>query len=230
MIKIQNTQKTYRRFKLSIETLTINKGESFGLVGNNGAGKSTLFNLILDLIKASNGNILSKEEDVSKTEEWKIYTASYLNEGFLIDFLSPKEYFEFIGKLHNKNSEDIKEIVEKYKDFLPEDFLQIKKYIRDLSAGNKVKVGIVATFIGNPEILILDEPFAHLDPRSQIQLKNILNELNAERKVTLLISSHDLNHITEVCKRISILEDGEIIKDFETNENTLEELEHYFSV
>ncbi len=228
MIKIQNILKTYSRFKLTVEELTINKGESFGLVGNNGAGKSTLFNLILDLIKASSGNILSKEEDVSKSEEWKNYTASYLNEGFLIDFLSPKEYFEFIGKLHNKNSEDIKEIVEKYKDFLPEDFLQIKKYIIDLSSGKKV--GIIATLIGNPEILILDEPFAHLDPRSQIQLRNILNELNAEKKVTLLISSHDLNHITEVCKRISILEDGEIIKDIETNENTLKELEQYFSV
>jgi len=229
MIEIQNIKKNYNRFKLSVETLKINKGESFGLVGNNGAGKSTLFMLLLDLIKATSGYVLFKEKDVSKTDEWKNYTASYLNEGFLIDFLNPKEYLEFVAKLHNKNNSDVVELVEKYKEFLADDFLENKKYIRDLSAGNKVKVGIMATLIGNPEIIILDEPFAHLDPRSQIQLKKILTDLNSQKQVTLLISSHDLNHITDVCKRISVLENGQIIKDITKNENTLYELEIYFS-
>jgi ABC-2 type transport system ATP-binding protein len=81
----------------------------------------------------------------------------------------------------------------------------------------------------DPEILVLDEPFPHLDPSSVIRLKRILKELH-EKGVTLLISSHDLNHVTEVCDRIVLLEKGKIINDIETTDNTLKELEKYFAV
>jgi len=230
MIKAVNLLKKYKRFQLSIENLEIEKGESFGLVGNNGAGKSTLFNLIMDLIKPDKGNVAIKEYEVSKSKEWKFFTSAFLNNGFLIDFLTTKEYFHFIGKLYNKTAQELDLLANEYKDFLPEDIFSQKKYIRDLSEGNKVKIGIIASLIGNPEILILDEPFAHLDPRSQIQLKNILKKLNLDKQTTLLISSHDLNHLTDVSKRICLLENGKIIKDFQRNENTLKELENYFSV
>ncbi len=229
MIKATNLLKKYKRFQLSIENLEIEKGESFGLVGNNGAGKSTLFNLIMDLIKPEQGKISIKEYEVSKSENWKSFTSAYLNSGFLIDFLTTKEYFTFISKLYNKTSQELEMQINAFKDFLPEDILSQKKYIRDLSEGNKVKIGIIASLIGEPELLILDEPFAHLDPRSQIQLKNILKKLNDENQTTLLISSHDLNHVTDVSKRICLLENGKIIKDFQRNENTLTELESYFS-
>jgi ABC-2 type transport system ATP-binding protein len=230
MIEIKNLFKAYKKFKLSVESLSIKQAESFGLVGNNGAGKTTLFYLMLDLLKAGSGSVELKNIDVSKSQDWKFFTASYLNEGFLIDFFTAREFFLFIARLYKKDIQYIENLVNSYKDFLPDDILTSRKFIRDYSQGNSVKIGIIAALIGEPKILILDEPFAHLDPRSQIQLKNILKTLNSEKQVTLLISSHDLNHITDVCKRICLLENGKIIKDLETNSTTLPELEKYFSV
>ena len=104
-----------------------------------------------------------------------------------------------------------------------------KKYNRELSAGNKNKLGILASFLPEPEILILDEPFSNLDPSSQSWLKSKLKKLN-EEGVTILISSHDLKHVTEICSRILLLENGTIIKDTNTNTETLVELESYFNV
>ena len=223
MITINNIKKSYEgKSVLDIPSLTIPHGENFGLVGNNGAGKTTLFSLLLDLIKASNGEILSKETNVASTEEWKKYTGSFLDEGFLLDFLTPNEYFEFTGKLYGMNKSDVNDFLNPYSEFFNDEILGSKKYIRDLSKGNQKKVGIAAALLGNPEILILDEPFANLDPTSQIRLKAIINDLRVEK--TVLISSHDLNHVTEVCNRIVVLDKGEVVKDIETSPATLEEL------
>jgi ABC-2 type transport system ATP-binding protein len=153
-----------------------------------------------------------------------------LDDGFLVDFLTPIEYFEFVGGLYGYNADDVSEFIEKHHDFFGKDILSNKKYIRKLSKGNKSKVGVMAAILCKPEILILDEPFANLDPSSQIRLKNMLRELNAEHNTTLLISSHDLNHITEVCTRIVLLEEGEVIRDIKTSRETLVELEKYFAV
>jgi len=83
--------------------------------------------------------------------------------------------------------------------------------------------------IGQPEVVILDEPFANLDPTTQIRLKTTLKKINEETSSTLLISSHDLGHITEVCERIVVLNKGEIIKDLKTSDETLKELEQFFA-
>jgi ABC-2 type transport system ATP-binding protein len=228
MIDVNNLTKVYGKTTvLDISQLKITKGESFGLVGNNGAGKTTFFSLILDIIRASTGSILSKEQDVKLSEHWKDYTGAYLDESFLIEFLTPEEYFEFIGNLHGLTKEQNHERLTRYFEFFNGEVLNKKKYIRELSKGNQKKVGIVGALLAEPEILILDEPFPHLDPSSVIRLKKILKELN-EKGTTLLISSHDLNHVTEVCNRIVLLEKGKIISDNETNENTLKELEKYF--
>ncbi|GAL69326.1 ATP-binding protein [Jejuia pallidilutea] len=101
--------------------------------------------------------------------------------------------------------------------------------MRDLSKGNQKKAGIVAALIGNPEVVILDEPFANLDPTTQIRLKGIVKDLAETRGVTVLISSHDLLHVTDVCERIVVLEKGEVVKDLVTNEATLKELEAHFA-
>lgn len=90
-------------------------------------------------------------------------------------------------------------------------------------------MGIVATLIGNPDMIILDEPFANLDPTTQIRLKGIIKKLAADTGVTVLVSSHDLQHVTEVCQRIVVLEKGKLVKDIMTSEATLKELENYFS-
>ncbi len=231
MIEVKKLTKDYNgKMAVDIPELKISKGESFGLVGNNGAGKTTFFRLILDLIRPSSGCILSKHEEVMGSGHWKYYTGSFLDEGFLIDFLKPIEYFEFVGSLQGLQDGDVKELLEKYKDFLSEDILGGKKYIRDLSQGNKKKVGILASFMANPEVLVLDEPFANLDPTSTSRLIKVLNEMKKDKGTTMLISSHDLNHVTEVCKRIVILEESKIVHDLKTSTDTLKELENYFAV
>jgi ABC-2 type transport system ATP-binding protein len=230
MIQAIDLAKVYDRTTvLNIQNLKIEKGDSFGLVGNNGAGKTTFFSLILDIIKASSGCVQSKGQDVKLSEHWKQYTGSYLDESFIIEFLTPEEYFEFVGNLHGFSKEQTNTTLEIYSDFFNGEILGKRKYIRELSKGNQKKVGIVGALLPEPELLILDEPFPHLDPSSVIRLKKLLLDLNRRSGVTLLISSHDLNHITEICHRIVILEKGIIVKDIETNEDTLKDLEKYFS-
>lgn len=231
MIKLTNLTKVYHGVTvLDIPELVIPRGESFGLVGNNGAGKTTFFRLVLDLIRPETGEVQSKERNVAGSEAWKSYTGSYLDRNFLIDYLTPEEYFEFLGKVHGLSEDDIRNFLEEMNDFFNDEVLGKKKYIRDLSRGNQQKIGVASALMAGPEILVLDEPFVSLDPSSQIRLKNLLNLLKQDKRVTMLISSHDLNHVTEVCDRIAILEKGIIVKDLRTSEGTLEELEKYFSV
>lgn len=231
MIKVENLSKKYAgRTVLNIPEINIEKGESFGLVGNNGAGKTTFFRLILDLIQATGGTVSSGGENVAKTEHWKTYTGSYLDEGFLIDYLTPFEYFNYVGKLNGMLSADVQKFMDEMKSFLGNDIMNNKSYIRDLSKGNQKKVGIGAALMIRPEVLILDEPFSNLDPTSQFQLKSLLKDWQSKHQMCMLISSHDLNHVTEVCQRIVVLHEGEVVHDLETNPNTLNELEDYFAV
>lgn len=231
MIIINDLIKAYNdRTVLNIDHLQVNDGEMFGLVGNNGAGKTTLFRLLLDLIRASNGSIRSGEHTVASSEAWKDYTASYLDESFLIGFLTPYEYFHFIGETYGFPKTDIENKVAEYRNFLTDEILTgKKKYIRDFSKGNKQKIGIVSALITEPRVLVLDEPFDGLDPTSQILLKRMLVKVNEQTGATILISSHDLNHVTEICKRIVLLEKGKIIRDISGNPNALAELEQYFA-
>ena len=232
MITINNINKSYNgRTVLCIgQNVEISIGEVVGLVGNNGAGKTTLFRLILDLIKADKGEILLKKENVVHSEKWKEFTAAYLDDNFLIDYLTSEEYFYFIGALHNKSKVDVDEFLQSFESFFEGSILNSGKYLRDFSKGNRFKVGIVACLLQNPEILILDEPFANLDPSSQLRLIKMLKDLNVNSRTTILISSHDLNHITETCTRIILLENGLLIKDIKNEETTLRELEEYFKV
>ena len=167
---------------------------------------------------------------VKRNDAWKATTGSFLDESFLIEFLTPEEYFYFIGKLHNKNTSEVDEFMVSMTEFFNQEIMDKKKLIRDFSKGNQKKIGIAAALLGDPQILILDEPFTALDPSSQIRLKRFLAELQEKLNLTLLISSHDLNHITDVCQRIVVLEKGQIVKDIQTNEGTQSELEAYFAV
>ncbi|MCO6147670.1 ABC transporter ATP-binding protein [Flavobacterium sp. NRK1] len=231
MIQISNLKKTYNGVTvLNIGHLEIKKGESFGLVGNNGAGKTTLFSLLLDLIEPTTGYIKSKNIQVNESEAWKPFTSAFLDETFLIGYLTPEEYFYFIGELRGRNKADVDALLKKHEDFFNGEILNKKKYLRDLSKGNQKKVGIIATLIGSPEVIILDEPFANLDPTTQFRLKKIIKELADDKNVTILVSSHDLAHTIEVSSRIVALNKGEIVKDIQTSQETLRELETFFAV
>ncbi len=230
MIQITNLQKAYAGTTvLDISELTIQNGEVFGLVGNNGAGKTTLFSLILDLIRATKGNVIINEIAVSKSEEWKSVTGAYIDESFTIGYLTPDEYFNFVGELRGMNANDIAGFLSNFNEFFNDEILGKKKFIRDLSKGNQKKVGVVGALMGNPEIVILDEPFANLDPTSQFKLRKIIKDFAAGQGKTFLISSHDLDHVTDVCSRIVILQKGQIIRDVQKTNTTLAELEEFFT-
>ena len=231
MITVQNLIKAYKGIAVvNIPILQIIAGETIGLVGNNGAGKTTLFRLVLDLIRADRGAIFSKGKDVTSTEEWKRYTSAYLDEGFLIGYLTPEEYLFFVGKLNNLSHSDVKERVRVFDRFFDDMVLKPGKFIRDLSKGNQFKLGIAACLLQDPEILILDEPFANLDPTTQLRLIEMLKDWKEQMNMTIFISSHDLNHITKVSSRILLMEKGKIIKDELTSDQTLKDLELYFKV
>jgi ABC-2 type transport system ATP-binding protein len=231
MIQVNNLSKKYNNTTvLNIQELEIPKGQSFGLVGNNGAGKTTFFSLLLDLIEPTTGGIINHTIEVNTNENWKKFTGAFLDESFLIGYLTAEEYFYFIGELRGQNKADVDALLKKYEEFFNNEILNTKKYLRDLSKGNMKKVGIIATLIGNPEVVILDEPFANLDPTTVNRLKKIVKELAENPEITVLISSHDLIHTVEVCNRIVALNKGEVVKDIITSEETLKELEAFFAV
>lgn len=230
MIQVENLSKTYNGTTvLNIENLEIPKGQSFGLVGNNGAGKTTFFSLLLDLIQPTTGFITSNTIKISESEAWKPFTAAFIDESFLIGYLTPEEYFYFVGELRGWNKATVDSFLENYVEFFNGEILKNKKYLRDLSKGNSKKVGIVAALIGNPEVVILDEPFANLDPTTQIRLKKIIKQLAEDPNVTVLVSSHDLQHTVEVSNRIVALDKGKVVKDIQTSPETLKELEDFFA-
>lgn len=231
MIQITDLSKKYNGVTvLDIPHLSISHSETFGLVGNNGAGKTTLFRLVLDLIKADSGSISIDDIPVAGNDDWKGRVGAFLDENFLIGFLRPEEYFDFIGKLHHLDKQEIERFLDYMSPLFADEVLGKNKLIRDFSKGNQKKIGIAAAMLSRPDILILDEPFTALDPSSQIRLKKMLNEHATQYGTTMLISSHDLNHVTEVSSRIVVLQKGEIIKDLQTNEQTLSELEQHFAV
>jgi ABC-2 type transport system ATP-binding protein len=230
MITITNLTKYYQKKQvLDIDTLHLDQGEIIGLVGNNGAGKTTLFRCILDLIQPDSGQVTILGNDVSKTEDWKKVIGSYLDEDFLIPYLYPMEYLSFVCNAYGIDKNKITELVEPFKGFVTDDFLYSKKIIQMLSMGNKHKVGITAAMMIKPQVLILDEPFANLDPSSQIRLKNLILQRKIELPNSMsIVSSHDLDFVYEISDRILILERGKIVQNRIKSESSFEDLKAYF--
>ena len=230
-IQIINLKKSFGdKVAVDIDNYVVNKGDIIGLVGNNGAGKTTLFRLILDLIKPDNGEALIQDIKTSESEDWKNFTGAFIDEGFLIDFLTPDEYFDFICKVNGINEEECLERLNMFEHIMNGEIRGVNKLIRNLSAGNKQKVGIIGAMLHNPQILILDEPFNFLDPSSQHAMKNILKEYCEKTGATVIVSSHNLTHTFELCNRITLLELGKIIKDgYKTDENLVAQVEEYFT-
>ena len=231
-IKIHNLKKTYgSKTAVDIPDYALQGPEILGLMGNNGAGKTTLFRLMLDLLKADSGNVCLDGTDVSQSEDWKSHVGAYMDESFLIDYLTPEEYFYFVGKMYGLTREEVDKRVARFERFMNGEVIGQKKLIRNYSAGNKQKIGIISAMLHQPQVLVLDEPFNFLDPSSQSIIKHLLKAYNEETGATILVSSHNLNHTVDICPRIALLENGKIIRDIDNKGNSAEkELEDYFNV
>jgi len=230
MIQVNQLKKQYKEaVVLDVDQLEIPNSECFGLVGNNGAGKTTLFRIMLDLVRATSGSVSIDGQDVSKTEAWKATTGAYLDEHMLLTYLTPDEYFQTLRKIYGMSEADLGVHLEKFMELFNDEILGKKKYIRDLSKGNLKKVGIAAAMMGKPDVVFLDEPFENLDPSSQIRLKKFILAEKEASQTTFLISSHDLNHVTEICDRIVLLEKGKIINDLRDKSAMMAELDAYFT-
>ncbi len=230
-IVINNLKKTFgETVAVNISHYEIESGMLLGLVGNNGAGKSTLFRLMLDLVKADTGSVCVEGIDVSQTEEWKQWTGAFIDDSFLIDYLTPDEYFQFIARICGMSDDDLHNELARYEHFMAGEVTGRQTYIRNLSAGNKQKVGIVAALLQRPKVLILDEPFNFLDPSSQITMKNILREYNQQTGATVLVSSHNLHHTVDICRHIALIENGVIIRSLPNADGSAAAtLEDYFT-
>ena len=231
-IQLNNLKKCFgEHTAVDIPHFTIDNGQMVVLVGNNGAGKTTLFRLMLDLSKATEGNVLIDDIDPAKSEDWKLQTGAFIDNSFLIDFLTAEEYFEFVGKVSGMTREQVAERLKTFETFMGDEIMGQKKYIRDFSAGNKQKIGIVAALLSSPQLVILDEPFNFLDPSSQNQLKRILTEFNRSTGSTVIVSSHNLQHTVDISTRVALLEKGKIIEDIDNSDGKAEEiLDKYFNL
>ncbi len=230
MITISNIKKAFGKTVASdIPSFVINDGDILGLVGNNGAGKTTLFRMILDLLKPDEGQVTINDVNPAESEEWKDWTGAYIDDSFLVDFLTPEEFFTFLGKINNIPQEEVDARLQPFERLAGGEIFGQKKLIRNLSAGNKQKVGIMSALLLRPKLVILDEPFNFLDPSSQNILKHILTDYNRETGATILISSHNLAHTIDISTRIALLEKGQIIRDLPNAEGSArDELENYF--
>jgi ABC-2 type transport system ATP-binding protein len=230
MLKITNLSKIFEQVEvLNIPQLNVESGELVGIVGNNGAGKTTLFRLCLDLLKAEKGNVSIENKEVNRSETWKNFTGSFIDERFLIDFLTPEEYFYFIGDLYKMSKQDVDSLLVDFAPFMSNEILKKKKYIDKFSKGNKQKIGIIGAMLMRPKLLILDEPFNFLDPSSQIIMKRLLQKYNQKYGTTVLLSSHNLQHVMDICTRIIVLESGRIVRDERNPDNeTKQAIENYF--
>lgn len=231
-VDVRNLAKRHNRhFRLDVPHLSVEPGTTFGLVGNNGAGKTTFLRLLLDLLPADAGAIHLGGDPVASSTDWKPHTGSFLDDSFLLDFLTLDEFFAFNGRLYGLDESEMDAALAPYQSFLPDAWSRpAPTYLRALSAGNRQKAGLIAAMFIRPKLLVLDEPFANLDPRSQFELRALLRRLNHEHGTTMILSSHDLAHVTEVCDRIAIIEAGQVVRDESTEAQTLARLQEYFTL
>ncbi len=213
---------------LAVEHLAIAPGECVALVGNNGAGKTTLLRLALDLIRPTAGTVAIDGHDVATTTAWKPRVGAFLDAGFLIDYLRPAEFFRLVGGAYGLGADEADRHAAAFADFLGPTVTSGGGLIRDLSLGNAGKVGIVAALLPAPALVVLDEPFANLDPGARIALEGLLRRERA-RGATVLVSSHDLDHVVGVCSRVLVLAGGRVVRDTPSAPETLGELRAFFA-
>ena len=180
------------------------KRQIHGLLGENGAGKTTTMRCLLGLSYSDYGEMYINQEKISKKNHNIRRNTAYLAGDFRpYENIKPIEYFKYILKLENNKSDRYLELSELFK-------LDLNKKIKELSKGNKQKVGIVQAFMRNSDILILDEPTSGLDPNYQRVFRELIFSEKKAGK-TILLSSHDLLEISNCCDYVTIIKEGKVI-------------------
>ncbi|TQS75307.1 ABC transporter ATP-binding protein [Ornithinibacillus gellani] len=206
VIEIQNLTKQYGKHRgIDNVSFSVKEGEIFGFIGPNGAGKSTAIRTLLALIHPTSGSATIFGKDCIKEAPSIAKDVGYLpSETFFYEGMTVKGLLDYTAKLYQKDcSKRIEELTERLK-------LDTSRKIRDLSFGNKKKVGIVAGLLHSPKLIILDEPTSGLDPLMQDTFFEILKEEN-EKGATILFSSHILSEIQKMCDRVAFIKEGKII-------------------
>ena len=217
MIEVKNVTKKYGNFTAVDDiTFTVKDGEVVGLLGQNGAGKSTTMNMITGFIEPTEGNIVINGFDIMKKPLKAKKQIGYMPENVpLYTELTVKEFVTYMAELKLVERKIRKQEVE---NVIKETDLQEveNKLIRNLSRGYKQRVSMAGALVGNPEVLILDEPTVGLDPKQIIEIRNLIKNLG--KKHTVILSSHILSEISQICEKVVILNKGKIVA-IDTPEN-----------
>lgn len=212
MIEVKNLEKVYGVNK-AVDSLnfTVEKGQIVGFLGPNGAGKSTTMNIITGYISATKGDVTIAGYDILREPEKAKSHIGYLPEQPPIYMdMTVKEYLTFAAKIKGVKKKDVAGEVEHAMDATKITSME-ERLIANLSKGYKQRVGIAAALLGNPEVLILDEPTVGLDPKQIIEIRDLIK--NLAEKHTVILSSHILQEISAVCDRVIIINHGKLILD-----------------
>lgn len=227
MIKVTGLSKRYgTHLAVNDVSFNIEKGEIIGFLGPNGAGKSTIMNILTGYLSATQGKVEIDGFDVADYPEDAKRRIGYLPEiPPLYTDMKVREYLNFIYDLKKVTFPKAPHIDEVLK-LVKIDHVE-NRLIKNLSKGYRQRVGFASALIGNPDVLILDEPTVGLDPKQIIEIRNLISRLGKNH--TIILSSHILSEIQAVCKRIIIINQGQIVAD-DTPENLSNKLSTDFSV
>ncbi len=217
MIEVKNITKKYGNFT-AVDNISfeVKDGEIVGLLGPNGAGKSTTMNMITGFIEATEGNIVVNGYDISKKPGKAKKQIGYMPEGVpSYQELTAKEFVKYMAELKMVDRKTRKEEIENVIKQTGLEEVQ-NKLIKNLSRGYKQRVSMAGALVGNPDVLILDEPTVGLDPKQILEIRNLIKELG--KKHTVILSSHILSEVSQICERVVIINKGKIVA-IDTPEN-----------
>ena len=217
MIQVENVTKKYGSF-VAVNNINfeIEEGEIVGFLGPNGAGKSTTMNMITGFIEPTSGRIIVDGYDISKKPRKAKRQIGYMPEGVpLYSDLTVKEFVTYMAELKGIPSKEKKEKVKKVLDATG--LAEVSnKLTKNLSRGYKQRVSMAGALVGDPKVIILDEPTVGLDPKQVTEIRALIKELGKEP--TVILSSHILSEVSQICNRVIIINKGEIIA-IDTPEN-----------
>ena len=210
MIEVKNVTKKYGKF-VAVDDISFNikEGEIVGLLGPNGAGKSTTMNMLTGFIEQTEGEIIIDGYDMLKKPKKAKKQIGYMPEGVpLYTDLTVKEFVTYMAEIKKIDRKTRKEKVQKIIEQTGLKDVE-KKLIRNLSRGYKQRVSMAGSLVGEPKILILDEPTVGLDPKQITEIRNIIKELG--KKHTIILSSHILSEVSQICNKVIIINKGKIV-------------------